>query len=117
MPLVAQGGVAGRAAVLAAPTTRGALIVMELKAALEEGIVHHLGLSPGSPRTTVLETLEKIGSLDASQMETLKRLLREMDRAEASIAAAQPVKVRPHRVQSMNRQVKGILEQLEFGST
>jgi hypothetical protein len=113
MPLVAQGGIAGRAAVLAAPTTRGALVVLELKAALEEGLVHHLGLPPGSARGTVLQALEERRGLNPVGMGQLKELLRRMDRAEASIAAAQPIKVRPQHVQSMNRQVKELLRELQ----
>ncbi len=113
LPLVAQGGLAGRAAVLAAPTTRGALVVVELKAALEEGLIHQLGLPLGTGRATILEQLSDKRLLDPSQLGRLRRLLHEMDRAEASIAAAQPVKVRPQHVQSMSRQVKEILEELE----
>src|SRR6186713_472733 len=113
MPLVAQGGIAGRAAVLAAPTTKGALVVVELKAALEEGLAHELGSEAGAPRSAVLAQLEERQVLNRGKLEQLRELLREMDRAEASIAAAQPVKVRPQHVQSMNRQVKEILEEVK----
>jgi len=112
MPLVAQGGIAGRAAVLAAPTTKGALVVVELKAALEEGLAHELGTEAGTPRSAVLAQIEERQVLNRGKLEQLRELLREMDRAEASIAAAQPVKVRPQHVQSMNRQVKEILEEV-----
>lgn len=112
LPLVAQGGIAGRAAVLAAPTTKGALVVVELKAALEEGLAHELGIEAGTPRAQVLARLEERQVLGREKLEQLRELLREMDRAETSIAAAQPVKVRPQHVQSMNRQVKEILEEV-----
>ena len=116
LPLVAQGGLAGRAAVLAAPTTRGALVVVELKAALEEGLVHELGLPVGTGRSTVLAQLEDRSLLSATKRAQLRELLREMDRAEASLAAAQPVKVQPRHVQSMSRQVKEILAELKEAS-
>jgi hypothetical protein len=113
IPLVAQGGVAGRAAVLAAPTTKGALVVLELKAALEEGISHALDLPPGLNPTRLLEAVEASAGLDTQQLGGLRQLLREMSRVETSIAAAQPTKVRPEHVQSMNRQVKEYLALLQ----
>ncbi len=57
-PLVAQGGVAGRAAVLAAPTTHRALAMLELKSALEEGLVHRLGLDSGAATATLLSEID-----------------------------------------------------------
>ena len=113
LPLVAQGGLAGRAAVLAAPTTRGALVVLELKAALEEGLVHELELPAGTGRSAVLTHLEVRNLLNPAKRAQLEQLLREMDRAEASLAAAQPVKVHPRHVQRMSRQVKDILAALK----
>ena len=44
IPLVAQGGVAGHAAVIAAPHTSRVLAMLELKSALEEGLAPLLGL-------------------------------------------------------------------------
>ena len=113
IPLVAQGGVAGRAAVLAAPTTKGALVVLELKAALEEGIAHALDLPPGMTQTRLLESVEACAALDSQRLAGLRLLLREMARVETSIAAAQPTKVRAEHVQSMGRQVKEYLEILQ----
>lgn len=117
LPLVAQGGLAGRAAVLSAPTTKGALVVVELKAALEEGLAHHLRVDAGTPRAAVLKQLEEQDWLDKQKLSQLQELLREMDRAETSIAAAQPIKVRPQHVQTMNRQVKEILKALKAHSS
>ena len=44
VPVVAQGGIAGHAAVLGAPGTSRALAILELKSALEEELATRLGL-------------------------------------------------------------------------
>jgi hypothetical protein len=61
----------------------------------------------------LLEAVEASAGLDTQQLGGLRQLLREMSRVETSIAAAQPTKVRPEHVQSMNRQVKEYLALLQ----
>ena len=56
-PLVARGGVAGRFAMLAAPASSKALVLLELKSALFEAVGERFGLSPAPSSGEVLAAL------------------------------------------------------------
>jgi hypothetical protein len=91
IPLVAQGGVAGHAAVIASPATSRVLAMLELKSALEEDLAHLLGLDrPGFHEGDAVmpgheELLRKVGEarlLDEDGMRALKQLLLRMANVE-----------------------------------
>lgn len=88
VPLVAQGGAAGHAAVLAAPKTSRALAMLELKAALEEelGLLAGAAASPGGPEPrgadALLARVAAAGLLDAEGQAKLRRLLLRMAEVE-----------------------------------
>ncbi len=111
-PLVAQGGVAGRAAVLAAPTTHRALALLELKSALEEALGHHLGLGPAVGAGAILEEVDRQGALSKRSSDELKLILMELGRAENKVAVSQPLKVTHVAVEQMRRRVRVILDEL-----
>jgi hypothetical protein len=112
-PLVAQGGVAGRAAVLGAPTTHKALALLELKSALEEAVGQRLGMAAPTAPHTLVEEVDRQGALSKRSSEELKRILMELGRAENRVAVSQPLKVTPQHVDEMRRRIKSILEELE----
>lgn len=114
IPSVAQGGVAGHAAVIAAPQTTRVLAVLELKSALEEQLAAVLGLPkvPGHQ-----ELLEQIGArrlLDAEGMVALRRLLLRMANVETMVvfqrSGGMVQSVRDNEVVSIARTVKHIVE-------
>jgi hypothetical protein len=114
IPAVAQGGVAGHAAVIAAPQTTRVLAILELKSALEEQLAAVLGLPkvPGHQ-----ELLEQIGSrrlLDAEGMVALRRLLLRMANVETMVvfqrSGGMVQSVRDNEVVSIARTVKHIVE-------
>jgi hypothetical protein len=120
-PLVAQGGVAGRAAVLGAPTTHRALALLELKSALEEGLAQRLGLPPNTGIAGLFEEIERQGRLSGSDLPgapgvpalvELKRIFDELNRAESAVASARPLRVSRDGVENMRRRVLAILEQV-----
>jgi len=91
---LAHGGAAGRAAVLAASTTPHALVVLELKSALEEGSAHELGFLSNLPPPQLLAEIAKKGVLDERRQRTLKSVLLELANIETLVAAGQAQFVR-----------------------
>jgi len=116
VPLVAQGGAAGRAAVLSASSTPSALAMLELKSALEEGLAHELGLSggsslsAGSSSTNLLEAVRAQGALDERSQWALKGILLEMANVETLVVAGQAASVRRSDVSRAARTVFGLLK-------
>jgi hypothetical protein len=112
-PLVLQGGVAGRAAALTAPTTHRALAVLELKSALEESLRDGLGLGPDASAEQIRSALRERGVLDAARRRALDDLLVEMQAAEDAVAAARRIRVTPEAVARMKRTVTDVLGALD----
>lgn len=110
-PLVAQGGVAGRAAVLGAPTTHRALALLELKSALEEGLAERFGLAPTAGPAAFVAEAERRGALSPRSLAELRRLFSELGRAETAVAASQPLRVTNETVEKTRRAVLAILSE------
>lgn len=89
-PLVAQGGVAGRFALLSAPSSPPSLLLLELKSALVEALGHKLGTPIEAHTDGILSAAHKAGKLDVAQSSALKEVLIAMQKAEASIVAGRP---------------------------
>ncbi len=82
--IAAQGGVAGRAAVLGAPGTARVLAMLELKSALEEDVATRLGLDRAPPPDELAKLARNAGLLDAEQSERLARVLEMLTGMETS---------------------------------
>jgi hypothetical protein len=80
IPVVAQGGVAGHAAVLGAPGTSRALAILELKSALEEELATRLGLQRAPPTDQIVARLRAVRLLDEAGAVALSRLFAAMTR-------------------------------------
>ena len=91
---LAHGGAAGRAAVLSARTTPYALVVLELKSALEEGLAHELGFGTNLAPPQLLKEVAESGALDERRQRTLKSVLLEMATFETLVTAGQSRVVR-----------------------
>jgi hypothetical protein len=117
IPAVAQGGVAGHAAVIAAPQTSRVLAVLELKSALEEQLTALLGLSKVPGHTELLSHIATRGVLDAEGVHTLRRLLLRMSNVETMVVfqrsggMVQPI--RDNEVVSIARTVRQLLDAAE----
>jgi hypothetical protein len=113
-PAVAQGGVAGHAAVIAAPQTSRVLAVLELKSALEEQLTSILGLPKVPGHTELMAQVEARGLLDAEGVVALRRLLLRMSNVETMVVfqrsggMVQPI--RDNEVVSIARTVKQLLD-------
>ena len=113
VPLVAQGGVAGRAAVLGAPSTHRALALLELKSALEEVVASRLNLELPVSAPTLIDAVRRSGALDDGGIQGLKKLLFTMGMVETSVAAGRPVRVRERDVTAAAAQVRQVIESVE----
>jgi hypothetical protein len=117
IPPVAQGGVAGHAAVIGAPQTSRVLAVLELKSALEEQLTTVLGLSQVPGHQQLLQQIGERGLLDAEGLHTLRRLLLRMANVETMVvfqrSGGMVQSVRDNEVVSIARTVKQILDAAE----
>ena len=93
LPLVAQGGVAGRFAVLAAPTSPRSLALLELKSALYEGLQQKLGLTSEPAPDALARVAAQAGKLDGSAHSALKEVLQMMHDVETAVVAGRPAAV------------------------
>lgn len=93
VPLVAQGGVAGRFAVLAAPSSPRSLALLELKSALYEALVHKLALGADPTPEALAKSARRAGALDDGAYSSLMDVLSLMHAAEAAVVAGRPIRV------------------------
>jgi hypothetical protein len=111
-PLAAQGGTAGFAAVLAAPTTHRALTLVELKAALTEALSAKLGLAQPS-RARLVEEAHRQGILGAREQAELASLFRELDSAENGLLSGHPQRIGRSEVDHLRRRALKLFEALQ----
>ncbi|MBX3182208.1 MAG: DUF4350 domain-containing protein [Polyangiaceae bacterium] len=111
-PLVAQGGIAGRAAVLAAPTTHRALAMLELKSALVESLGERLGAEQLAGPNELVTRLEGRG-VSREALSALKRTLEELAHVERRVVTSQSIRVTSGGVQRMREQVSQRLAEIE----
>jgi hypothetical protein len=108
-PLVAQGGVAGRFAVLAAPSSPRSLALLELKSALYEALQHKLDLAAEPPPEMLAKMVLKAGTLDESAYSALKDVLHMMQGVEAAVVAGRPANVTPAALSNAAAVVRQVL--------
>jgi len=83
LPPVAQGGVAGHAAIVGAPGTSRMLAILEMKSALEEALSTSLGLDPPPAHDELVIRARAARLLDESDVVRLERLLVDLARIES----------------------------------
>ncbi len=113
LPLVAQGGVAGRAAVLAAPTTHKALALLELKSGLEEAVAARLDLTLPVSAPDLLDAVKRTGAIGDNELRRLKKLLFHMGMVETSVAAGRPIRVRQQDVKGAAERVDQVIAAID----
>jgi hypothetical protein len=106
--LVSQGGVAGRFALIAAPTSPRSLALMELKSALFEAVTLRFDL-PSEPTPDALAKLVARGGADAGAVAELREVLSTMQRVEAAMLAGRPVSLPKATVASAGAVVTRVL--------
>lgn len=114
VPAVAQGGVAGHAAVIGAPQTSRVLAILELKSALEEQLTTMLGGAKVPSQQDLLAQVAEARLLDGEGLSTLRQLLLRMSNVETMVVfqrsggMVQPV--RDNEVVSIARTVRRLLD-------
>ncbi len=93
VPLVAQGGVAGRFAVLAAPSSPRSLALLELKSALYEALTHKLALEAEPTPEALGKIARQAGALDDGAYSSLMDVLGLMHATEAAVVAGRQSRV------------------------
>jgi Domain of unknown function (DUF4350) len=107
-PLVARGGVAGRFALLAAPTSSKALVLLELKSAVGEALSQRLGIDPNPSSAAMIGAL-KARQVPAETIAAFEEVLRQMQRAEALMQAGGQMRVGRDVVARAARVVEDVL--------
>jgi len=110
VPLVAQGGVAGRFALLAAPTSPRSLALLELKSALFEALSQRFDLGPSPSPTALTKVVGSSENLDRAQMDELRDVMATMQRVEASVTGGRAAKVSRATVHHAAEVVRRVLE-------
>jgi len=111
--LVAQGGLAGRAAVLSAPTTDPALVLLELRAALSEALAQRLDLSRLASPEQIIAELAKRPLFDAARVREIGELFRALAEGQAPILARRRLKLGKGRLAELARKVMEIIGEIE----
>ncbi len=108
VPLIAQGGLAGRSAVLSVDTTPEALRVLELKAALEAQLRASFGFSGNESFSLLLERAHKEGLLNPADFAKLRSLHSHFQSASETLTRGASI----HRAATLDKLVSEIQEPL-----
>lgn len=111
-PLVAQGGLAGRAAVLAAPTTDRALLLAELDELLAEHLAKHAGVPVSAGQEAALQALSARGFPEAL-VARIRDLLPLGRAARTAILSRRPSRLRAGQVTDQAKKTFAALADLE----
>jgi hypothetical protein len=112
LPAVAQGGFAGRVAVLGARSTDRALILRELLRGLQMALRDRLGSTvPMSPRELVRAVAEK-RLLEPASLRALEELLARLSAGEVAVMNARRLSLSDRRLQALHSAVLDILAEM-----
>lgn len=109
-PLVARGGVAGRFAMLAAPSSPKGLVLLELKSALFDAVAERFSLEPSPSGDAVVKAVRGSGLVDASLQAQLERVLAGMQRVEAAMVSGGSARVGRDAVEDAHRVVRKVID-------
>lgn len=112
-PPVAQGGLAGRAALLAAATTHPALAVLELKSALEETLRDRLNVPATASRQDIMKEIDRQEALGRRNSKVLEGLLEQMSRAESAVTRTEPLRISEVAIRRMHQEMAAILAEID----
>ena len=112
IPLVAQGGVAGHAAVIASGGTSRVLALFELKSALEERLTSLLGLPELPSQRELMKQVETAGLLSREELAALKGVSLRLAEVETIVISSRLeafAKVKDEEVRKIARIIFQIL--------
>ena len=112
-PLVAQGGLSGRIAVLAAPSTDAALGLSELRAAARHLLGERLSLGRGASAKLVLGEISRRALLSDQLLRDLSSALTELRQIEERIVKKQRRPITPDKLESLRKKVMAAVLEIE----
>lgn len=108
VPLVAQGGVAGRVAVLSSNVSPPALALLEVRSALTEALAQHFNTSDQTAPSQLVQRIRDEIGIPADLDRDTDAVLRTMRAAESSVVSGSSAKVSESEV----RKAYGVMERL-----
>lgn len=111
--LAALGGVAGRASVLAAPSTSAVLPLLELKLALQEALGRRLHAVGPIALDKLPQQCREHGVLSPQDCDVLQRLAARLHQVEQSVVRNSPIKIRERELVQLHEEVLGLVERAE----
>jgi hypothetical protein len=113
IPASAQGGVAGRVAVLAAPSTDRSLILLELKRALETTLRQRLRLAAGATPAAIVASAVQRNALGPQSTRALQGLLARLSAGEVAVMNARRLSVSDRALAALHQGVLDILTEVK----
>lgn len=111
-PIANQAGWPGRAALLVAPKTHPALLLLELRESFRARLTQLLAADPAASSDVLIALVESQGLLPANLLGSLRNLLSDVDAAERAIAARKPVRIKRTKVAYLLQQSLDILNHI-----
>ncbi len=108
IPVVAQGGAAGRSAVLGASSSPQGLVLLELKSALVEALVFRFAL-PGEPGAEAIDGLLSSHGVPDELRAHLRDVLRSIQRVETAVVRGHPPSVPTSHLEHASAVVRDVL--------
>jgi hypothetical protein len=112
LPSAAQGGFAGRVAVLGSKTTDRALIVHELDRTLRGALERRLGLSGASSRRELVQAAANRGLLVPRSLRALEELLARLAAGEVAVMSARRLSISDRKLAALHDEALDILSQM-----
>lgn len=110
---VSQGGLAGRAAVLSAPTTHRTLAALELKLALEEQLRHLLGLRPEASFDAIIEGARSRSALTSASLRKLEATFQTLLKAESAVLSSAQMRMTKRDVAVLHQQIVDLIAEVK----
>jgi hypothetical protein len=112
LPVVAQGGFAGRYAALSARTTDRALLLFELKRAFEATLRERLGLATAASSRAIIDAAQHDGHLSAQGVRSMERVLGRLASAEIAVTSARRLRVSDQALDTTGAEILEILVEM-----
>lgn len=114
VPLVAQGGVPGRLAVLSSPASPPALAMLEMRSALTEVLAMRLAAAPSERSEVLVDRAERAGLLEPKLVVQLRAALRVMQRAEEAIVTGVATRFRRAEILRVGATMRQLYDRLDL---
>ncbi len=113
VPYAAQGGFAGRVAVLGSKSSDRAMIVLDMKRTLEATLRARLNLSPTASTGEIVQAAARSDILKPATVRGLEQLLRRLSAGEIAVMNARRLSVSDRSLRALHEGVLDILSEMK----